>query len=268
MASAELLKPKLNPEFIKSIEGRDFVTYQGLLDLAHQRGLTRIEVEIVQSPTAENQLTAIVKALAETKTGEKFSDVGDADPRNTNSKVSKHLLRMASTRAKARCLRDLSNVGIACLEEISDFDEVIGENNNQSNVRQLRKRSNEKGANQTATHGNQQQTANQNNTPGNQPPPQHVAAPPQTQPQQNQQANNQSTPSSTTAPDTSDSSDGNKSKPRMSEAQNRAIASISRRRGLSTEQVDAMTIEMFGLELKHISANDASSLIRRLQQAA
>ena len=34
--------------------------------------------------------------------------------------------RMASTRAKGRALRDMCNIGIACLEELADFDDVIG----------------------------------------------------------------------------------------------------------------------------------------------
>jgi hypothetical protein len=33
---------------------------------------------------------------------------------------------MASTRAKGRALRDMCNIGIACLEELADFDDVIG----------------------------------------------------------------------------------------------------------------------------------------------
>ena len=70
---------------------------------------------------------AVVQAVVESKDGEKFSDVGDANPQNCNSRVSKHLLRMASTRAKARALRDLTNIGLTALEELADLGEVTGD---------------------------------------------------------------------------------------------------------------------------------------------
>jgi hypothetical protein len=102
-------QPKLEEKFIKQIEGKDFVLYAGLLDLAHQKGMISLETEILQFPTKENGNQAIVRASVESKLGECFSDVGDADPTNCNFKVAKHLLRMASTRSKARCLRDFTN---------------------------------------------------------------------------------------------------------------------------------------------------------------
>lgn len=260
-------QPKLNQEFIKSIEGKDFVTYQGLLDLAHQKGLTRIEVEIVQNPMVENQHTAIVRAVAESKLGEVFSDVGDANPNNTNSKVSKHLLRMASTRAKARCLRDLTNIGMTCLEELADLNEVMGDNSQPGKVTPLRRRSNGK-----AAEGNkpseQSQGQNQNvraQAKNGNTQPSGEAAPSQGS-QQNQNAET-SAATNVTTPSKNDNGTG-AGKARMSEAQNRAIANLSRRRGLSMEQVGAMSLEMFGLELDHLSAVEASSLIRHLQQAA
>ena len=55
---------------------------------------------------------------------------GDANPRNTNEKIVHHILRMAATRAKARALRDFTNIGMTCLEELGDFDEVIGPEKN------------------------------------------------------------------------------------------------------------------------------------------
>ena len=131
--------PKLNEKFITSIEGKDFVKYPGLLDLAHQKGIFSIEVEILQIPTKENGNFAICKATVVSKIGEKFSDVGDANQQNCNSKVAKHLLRMASTRAIARALRSYTNVGMTALEELGDLNEVI-RNDKPSNKTGTRKK--------------------------------------------------------------------------------------------------------------------------------
>jgi hypothetical protein len=120
-------QPRLDERFIKNIEGKDFVLYAGLLDLAHQKGLVKMAVEILQYPTAENGHMAIAKAQAESKLGELFVDVGDATLTNCNSKVAKHLLRMASTRAKGRALRDFTNIGMTCLEELGDLNEIAQE---------------------------------------------------------------------------------------------------------------------------------------------
>ena len=84
-------------------------------------------MEIIQNPTAENGHMAIVKAQAESRLGELFTDMGDATPTNCNAKVAKHLLRMASTRAKARALRDFTNIGMTCLEELGDFNDITEE---------------------------------------------------------------------------------------------------------------------------------------------
>src|SRR4030043_386905 len=123
----EKKKPKLDERFIKTIEGRDFVLYSGLLDLAHQKSLSKIEVDALQYPTKENGNFAICKATVTSKFGDIYVDIGDANPFNCNAKVAKHLLRMASTRAKARALRDFDDIGMTCLEELGDLDEVIGE---------------------------------------------------------------------------------------------------------------------------------------------
>jgi predicted nucleic acid-binding Zn finger protein len=124
-------KPRLDERFIKQVDGKDFVLYSGLLDLAHQKNLiSSMDVELIQYPTKENDHTAVCKAIAKTALGGPFIDVGDANPMNCNSKVAKHLIRMASTRAKARAraLRDLTNIGMTALEELGDLSEVIGEN--------------------------------------------------------------------------------------------------------------------------------------------
>lgn len=56
----------INERFIINLQGKSYVTYEGLLDLAHQRNLKSLEVEIIQIPTNENNMTAICKAIATT----------------------------------------------------------------------------------------------------------------------------------------------------------------------------------------------------------
>ena len=119
-------KPKLDERWIIEIEGNQFVKYAGLLDLGHQKGISQIEVEPLQLPTKENGNSAICKATVISKSGESFTDIGDANPGNCSSKVSKHLLRLASTRAIARSLRTFTNIGYTCLEELADLNDVIG----------------------------------------------------------------------------------------------------------------------------------------------
>lgn len=119
----------VNEKFLINLQGKSFVTYEGLLDLAHQRGLLSIEVEIIQIPNKENNMTAICKAIARTDK-ESYIDIGDASPSSVNSALIPHIIRMASTRAKARALRDLTNVGMTAIEELSFEDGVADEEDN------------------------------------------------------------------------------------------------------------------------------------------
>lgn len=121
---------KLNDKFIINLQGKSYVTYEGLLDLAHQKGLQSIEVELIQIPTKENSMTAICKATAKTESNV-YTDLGDASPQSVNSNIVPHLIRMASTRAKARILRDLTNIGMTAFEEIS-YNENISDSDDNS----------------------------------------------------------------------------------------------------------------------------------------
>lgn len=109
---------KIDPKFIVNLKGKEFVAYEGLLDLAHQEGLAGINTELLQVPSKENDFLAIVQAVAVTKDGNKYSGIGDCDNKSANSMISVHKIRMAETRAKARALRDLTNVGMTAVEEM------------------------------------------------------------------------------------------------------------------------------------------------------
>lgn len=109
----------MNKDFIIEREGKQFVLYAGLLDLAHQQGLKGITTMVLQLPTSENEGVALCHATVETAKG-KFSGLGDASPKNVSRLMVPHLIRMAETRAKARALRDAVNFGVTAFEELGE----------------------------------------------------------------------------------------------------------------------------------------------------
>ncbi|KNF10202.1 hypothetical protein CLPU_1c03670 [Gottschalkia purinilytica] len=122
----------IDKRFIVNLQGKDFVTYEGLLDTAHQKGLNGIKTDLVQLPNDRNGMQCIVKATATTKDGAIFEGYGDADPTNVNRLIAKHIIRMAETRAKARALRDLTNIGMTALEELDDQDQSVDRDKRES----------------------------------------------------------------------------------------------------------------------------------------
>ena len=104
---------------IITLKGKDFVTYKGLLWVAHQHGLQSITTELVAYEAETN--SAIVKA---TVSGSRCTctDYGDASPKNVGRAMINCIIRMASTRAKARALRDYLGIGICSLEELPETD--------------------------------------------------------------------------------------------------------------------------------------------------
>jgi len=239
-------KPKLDRRYITNLHGKDFVLYAGILDLAHQRGLQKLEVELIQYPTKENGFEAICKALAVSHSGETYSDIGDANPKNTNKSIALHLIRMASTRAKARVLRDLNNIGMTCLEELADIDDGNGAN------RKTRARKN--ASNNAPSSSEQEKPAAD--------PATATQRAPKTDEKQasNSQASNESAASDSTQEATA--------RPKMSEAQRRAVYNLAKRRGISEQDLEAMAAENYGTPVENLSSTDAASFIRSLQTAA
>jgi len=251
-------KPKLDERWIIEIEGNQFVKYAGLLDLGHQKGISQIEVEPLQLPTKENGNFAICRATVISKSGESFTDIGDANPGNCSSKVSKHLLRLASTRAIARSLRTFTNIGYTCLEELADLNDVIGSGPKTSSKPKAKKQPSKK---------------------PNVPKP----AESKTKPVQSESHPKSASKNNQIKTDGPNNGDGNKPKggnggrskpkatgkqPAMSEAQKRAIYNLSRRRGVSVENLEEMSLEAYGVAVENLTSKDASAFIRNLQQAA
>jgi predicted nucleic acid-binding Zn finger protein len=231
--------PKLDERWITKIEGKEFVKYPGLLDLAHQHGIASIEVDIVQMPTKENGNFAVCRATVVSKVGETYTDIGDANPNNCSSKVARHLLRMASTRSIARALRSYTNVGMTALEELADFNDAIPE------AAQPKKTTSKPKATKKP-----------------------AAKAPKKTPTKTGKATGSKDAGAQTPKEESTSNSNPKTQPKMSEAQKRAIYNLSRRRGISVEQLEQMVSDAYGCDLGSLTNSDASAFIRQLQQAA
>jgi hypothetical protein len=115
----------VDPKFLVNLNGKEYPTYPGVLAEAHEQGLRGISTALIQIPSADNDHTAIVRATVrmvgrDSEDETLFEDYGDASPRNCSARVATALIRMASTRAKGRALRDAVNIGQTLAEEIPD----------------------------------------------------------------------------------------------------------------------------------------------------
>lgn len=114
------LSREFRERFVKNLQGRDFILYGGLLELVKQRGLKRVTTRVIQIPSDVNKMYAVVEAEVELDGGEVYTEIGDASPRSVNRTIEPHILRMASTRAKARAFRDAIGIDMVALEELGD----------------------------------------------------------------------------------------------------------------------------------------------------
>jgi len=115
------IKMNVDKKHIVKLQGKDFITYDGLLDMAHQMGLYSCKTEPIEITETRAVIKATIKANYDGVELE-FDGIGDADKTNTNSMIAKHYIRMAETRAKARACRDLTNVGMCSVEELGGDD--------------------------------------------------------------------------------------------------------------------------------------------------
>jgi hypothetical protein len=105
----------IDARHIVMIQGKPFVKFAGLLDLAHRRGLTALSVD--WSHNSEDLSLAHAVAVFPFGT---FEESADASPASVGKKVALHWRRVALTRAKARALRDALGVDLVAVEELAD----------------------------------------------------------------------------------------------------------------------------------------------------
>ena len=252
-------KPNLDERWIIEIEGNRFVKYAGLLEYAHALGVSKIEATPIQLPNDQNGQFAICKAQVISDDGKSFVEVGDASVFSTTARVSKHLLRMASTRAIARALRLFTGVGLTVLEELADSKDAMGNESEEGTKPKSQKQ-----------YGNKSRAAKPAKS---KPKSSQLSTPPKT-PKKNKQ----------TTTDDTDKSDGNnsnggnrqgKSKTQtpgkqpaiISSAQKKAIQQLSLRRGLSETETQKQVFDTYGTTLEELTQAQAASLIIHIQQS-
>ena len=110
-----LTAPAVAPEHIVELHGKRFITFAGLLALAHARGLQSLTADWTYNDAG----LSLAQAVAVFPHGT-YTECGDATPDNVTEKVSPHFRRVALTRAKARALHDALNIDMVSLEELAE----------------------------------------------------------------------------------------------------------------------------------------------------
>jgi outer membrane biosynthesis protein TonB len=136
----------------------------------------------------------------------------------------------------------MCNIGIACIEELADFDDVIGSGT-------AKRASRKKAAGNTDKKVPKAKTDAKKKSPVKDKPEPKAKSEQPKEPEKSEP---------TVEPKEKSAS----IQPNMSEAQKRAIYNLSRRRGISVEELEKMATDAYQCEL------DASAFIRNLQQAA
>ena len=142
--------PKLTPEFrdnyIIKIGKADAVTAVGLLVLGHEKGIKSLKTKVLELPSKENNWTCIVQAELvgyghDIITGEitevTYSAIGDANVGNCGKMVAPSYIRMAETRSVGRVLRNYTNIGMLCSDEVGNSVEYHVEMINHQQVQMI-----------------------------------------------------------------------------------------------------------------------------------
>lgn len=125
---SDKFKAKFNT---KTAGGGETMSADGLVALAHVKGMWKCETKIIQFPNADNGNICICQAtvggydwdpIEKKIVRVEYSDIGDASPQNCNRMVAPSFIRMASTRALGRALRKYTNIDMLCTEELGEED--------------------------------------------------------------------------------------------------------------------------------------------------
>jgi hypothetical protein len=178
---------------------------------------------------------------------------------------------MASTRAIARALRSFTNIGMTCLEELADYNDAIG-NVPAKPMAKTRKillkkppeKEEKKEPPKTQPEEKPKAQSGGNGKPKKKDP---VTPKAKEQPAAKEESKTEVKEKSGKKEETKEPAN-NTVVPKMSEAQKRAVYNLSRRRGITVDDLEKMAQEKYKTSLEELSSKDASDFIRTLQQAA
>jgi len=100
---------------IIKLQGREFITFSGLLITAHSNGLKSITPTLISYDAQAR--AAVFSATVEGERG-CYTAHGDADEGNVKRGMAGAILRMAETRAVCRALRMYLGIGMTAREEL------------------------------------------------------------------------------------------------------------------------------------------------------
>jgi len=104
-------------EYISQIKGKDFITANGLLHMAHAKGFLGWTIEEMSVDWEKD--SAYCHGMAHFENDKTYHGAGSCTPKNATSMTANHFVEMAETRAKSRALRTALNIDMTTLEEIS-----------------------------------------------------------------------------------------------------------------------------------------------------
>jgi hypothetical protein len=99
--------------FLQQLQGKPFIKFVGLLQMAHEEGL----VSLTEEWTFNSEELSLAHAVATFADGRMFAGSGDSTPQNAKN-IGLAWRRMALTRAKARALRDGLAIDMCSVEEM------------------------------------------------------------------------------------------------------------------------------------------------------
>jgi hypothetical protein len=106
------------------LDGRqiDVYTYKDALNYAHTVGLFKVTSNLLIELCNPLENHYVAKATVLFTDGTEFDAIGDANPKNVNVKVAKHMPRMAETRAVGRALGKALNLDANFKDEFGGDD--------------------------------------------------------------------------------------------------------------------------------------------------